>query len=109
MIAEDIHHRGTVFKDLDCLFSTNEFNIALSQSRKNSSPSLDQISYAMLFALLTKYKELFLNLFNCFLEKPNNSGFRSVSLLLCAFKIFEKIVYLRLQWLVESQAILPQE
>jgi len=66
MIAEDIHHQGTVFKDLDSPFS-NKFNLALSQSRKNSSPGLDQISYTMLSALSAKYKELLLNLFNRFL------------------------------------------
>jgi len=42
MIAKDIQHQGTVFKDLDSPFSINEFNLALSQSRKNSSPGLDQ-------------------------------------------------------------------
>ena len=101
-------------------------SLALLQSRKNFSPSLDQIRYTILSALPVKYKEFLLNLFNRFLEKgiipsswkisliislpkANNSGFHSISLLSCALKIFEKIVYLRLQWLVESQAILSQE
>jgi len=78
----------------------------------------------MLSALLAKYKEFLLNLFNRFLEegtifswkislifilKANNSGFRPILHLSYTLKIFEKIVYLRLQWLVELQVILPQE
>jgi len=56
MIAEDIHHQGTVFKDLDSPFSINEFNLALSQSRKNFSPNLDQVNYVILCsALSAKY------------------------------------------------------
>ncbi|XP_018375583.1 PREDICTED: uncharacterized protein LOC108769220 [Trachymyrmex cornetzi] len=80
----------------------------------------------MLTSLPDNYQEFLLDLFNrilkegivpnswktslvIFIPKSNNEGLRPISLLSCVTKIFEKIIYFRLQWLVESQALLPQE
>lgn len=124
-MAEDRHQGGKTFKDLEKSF-TKEFNLALTQSRKSSAPGLDQINYVMLSSLPDKYKEFLLDIFNrffqegviprswktsliIFIPKPNNSGLRPISLLYCVLKTFEKIVYFRLQWLVELQAALHKE
>lgn len=110
LIAEDKHRSGRLFTPLGAPFSKKEFNIAISQIRKKSSPGLDQISCTMINALPDKYKDLLLNLFNRFLEgvilpswkvalvifipKANNDGLRPISLLSCVVKIFEKISYI---------------
>ncbi|XP_018373152.1 PREDICTED: RNA-directed DNA polymerase from mobile element jockey-like [Trachymyrmex cornetzi] len=126
MIAEDLHQQEKVFGELGESFTKEELNLALTQSNKNSAPGLDQISYIMLTSLPDNYQEFLLDLFNrifkegvvpnswktslvIFIPKSNNEGLRPISLLSCVMKIFEKIIYFRLQWLVESQAFLPQE
>jgi len=43
-----------------------------------------------------------------FVFKSNCKGLRPISLMPCLLKIFEKMIYRRLQWTVESQFILPE-
>ncbi|XP_018309354.1 RNA-directed DNA polymerase from mobile element jockey-like [Mycetomoellerius zeteki] len=126
MIAEDLHQQERIFGTLGDSFTREELNLALTQANKKSAPGLDQISYVMLASLPDKYREFLLDIFNrlfkegivpnswktslvIFIPKPNNVGLRPISLLSCVLKTFEKIVYYRLQWLVESQTLLPQE
>jgi len=110
---------------MDNPFSISELETAIASSRRNSAPGLDRIDYAIirffpsyvLFILLRIFNEIFdSGLFPhvwrrslvTFVPKANDKGLRPISLMPCLFKIFERMIYRRLQWTAESHFIFPE-
>lgn len=111
-------------------FSMEEFDIAL-QSRRNTTPGLDEIPYELIRHLHDNAKHLLLKIFNllwreqaipeswktqCVIpiikpDKPPNdcNSYRPISLASCIGKIFECMLKIRLDHYVESNNILPNE
>ncbi|XP_018407393.1 PREDICTED: uncharacterized protein LOC108783345, partial [Cyphomyrmex costatus] len=125
MRKEDVQSER-IFKEFDTPITMEHLDTAISLANKNSAPGLDRISNNMLDYLLHNYRELLVNLFNSFLQerviptewrsslvifipKAGNSGLRPISLLSCILKLFERIIYWRLVWLIESQSLLPNK
>jgi len=114
-----------VFSWVDNPFEIGELEAAIDSSCKNSAPGLDRIDYAIIrffplttrLALLRIFNEMFeQGLFHydwrtsliVFVPKLSNEGFRPIALSSCLLKIFEKMVYRRMQWVAESQFMLPE-
>ncbi|CAK1545099.1 unnamed protein product [Leptosia nina] len=109
-------------------FSWSEFITSL-QSRKNTSPGLDDFPYLLITYLPESIKLIFLNVLNslwykkliptswktqCVIPilKPdkspeNASSYRPISLSSCLGKIFENMLKTRLDWYAESNTIIP--
>lgn len=111
--------------ELDNEISLNEINFAIKNTKVETAPGLDQISMEILLHLPDSYISYLTNIYNCLfksgtiptslqkslivlLPKPDGKGVRSISLLSCPLKIFEKVIYNRLSWYVESNCILPE-
>ncbi|XP_018394554.1 PREDICTED: uncharacterized protein LOC108773291, partial [Cyphomyrmex costatus] len=126
IMKEEDELNDHVLKELESPVTMEHLDLAIASVNKKSAPGLDRISNSMLSHLPFDFKELLVNLFNRFLEegvvpeewkrslvifipKPGGSGVRPISLLSCVLKVFEKIIYWRLMWLVESQVVLPNE
>jgi len=109
---------------MDEQFKLNKLEAAIASSKKASAPGLDQIDYAVIRSFPTGTRQVLLNIFNemfdqglfhqdwhtflvIFVPKAD-SGFRPISLMSCLLKVFEKMVYRRLQWVVETQFLLPE-
>lgn len=97
---------------------------ALDSMKLSSSPGLDQISYKVIRALPENYLDVLSEIFNSILRdgsfpkqwshslvvlipKPQGKGVRPISLLSCFLKLFEKILYGRLRWAMESRCVIP--
>lgn len=109
-------------------FSFQEFMTSL-QSRKNTSPGLDDLPYILIKKLHSSAQIKFLDILNCLWSKqiiplawktqcvipllkpdkpPNNpNSYRPISLSSCLGKIFENMIKLRLDWFIESNGIIP--
>ena len=94
------------------------------QPKLDSAPGTDQIDYNIIKNLTPDSLSVLLQIYNnlfyqgifpaewnksmvVLIPKPNGKGVRPISLLSCLLKIMEKIIYLRLRWFTESNAILP--
>jgi len=105
-------------------FKINELEAAIASSKKVSAPGLDRIDYAIIRSFPIRIHQVLLSIFNemfdqglfhqdwhtslvTFVRKPN-SGFRLISLMSCLLEVLEKMVYRRLQWVVETQFMLPE-
>jgi len=110
---------------IDDLFSICELETAIASSRRNSAPDLDQIHYAIIRSFPPNILLILLRIFNeiydyglfphawrmsfvTFVPKSCGNELRPISLMSCLLKIFEKMVYRRLRWTVESHFILPK-
>ncbi|CAK1553054.1 unnamed protein product [Leptosia nina] len=109
-------------------FSWSEFIMSL-QSRKNTSPGLDDFPYLLITYLPESIKLIFLNVLNSLWHKKliptswktqcvipilkpdkspeNASSYRPISLSSCLGKIFENMLKTRLDWYAESNTIIP--
>jgi len=96
----------------------------VSNLKLNSAPGLDQINYNVIFSFPNKYSQLLLQIYNNILSegtfpsqwkqslmvlipKSGNTGLRPISLLSCLLRVLERMIYIRLQWYIESRHILP--
>jgi ribonuclease HI len=111
-------------------FTWLEFKTSL-QSRKDTTPGLDDIKYILIKNLHVNAQKLLLHIFNLLWEsqtipsawktqcvipilKPNKpiddcNSYRPISLSSCIGKIFENMLKLRLDYYTESNNILPSE
>lgn len=111
-------------------FNFNEFKMALN-SRKDTTPGLDDISYKLIKQLHPKAQNILLNTYNLLWEngcipeawktqcvipilkpdKPENDcdSYRPISLSSCIGKLFENMLKLRLEFYYETYNILPQQ
>jgi hypothetical protein len=106
-------------------FSVQEVISHINKSKTKSSPGRDLISHSILKN--TPYKSLVMltKCFNKILEdgsfpnqwrdftvtlinKPNNKGYRPISLASCILKLMEKLVKTRLEKFVELDCVLPK-
>lgn len=109
-------------------FSWNEFMTSL-QSRRNTSPGLDNFPYIVIKELHTSAQQLFLDILNALwhkqiipeswktqcvipILKPDKSpeeasSYRPISLSSCLGKLFENMIKVRLDWFVEANGIIP--
>lgn len=86
---------------------------------------MDQISYDIINQTPSEFQVHLLNIFNqifsegsfpdtwkdslvVLIPKPGSNGVRPISLMSCACKLMERILYRRLSWFIESRPILPQ-
>jgi len=112
------------FAFLDNPFTFKELEMAIYSSKIKSSPGLDRFDYKIIRAIPTELLAILLEIFNelfaqglfpdswkssliIFVPKPGGKGVRPIALLSCFLKLFEKMVYRRLQWAVETQFLLP--
>jgi len=110
-------------------FSPQEFESAIDSSKRKSSPGLDRIDYSIIRSLPLVFpqvsREFLLKIYNdifsqglfptlwkdsllILLPKADGKSVRLIALLSCLLKIFERLVYHRLQWAVESRFIFPE-
>lgn len=109
-------------------FSWSEFTMSL-ESRKNTTPGLDDFPYLLIKNLHESIQTIFLNILNLLwyqktipdswktqcvipLLKPGKppdlaSSYRPISLSSCLGKIFENMLKYRLDWYAESNSIIP--
>lgn len=109
-------------------FTWTEFTISL-QSRRNTTPGLDDFPYMMIKQLHESVQKIFLDLLNALwhkniipeawktqcvipILKPDKppeqaNSYRPISLSSCLGKIFENMIKTRLDWYVESNSIIP--
>lgn len=109
-------------------FTWNEFMTSLN-SRRNTSPGLDNFPYIVIKELHTSVQQLFLDILNalwhkqiipdpwktqCIIPilKPDKnpedaSSHRPISLSSCLGKLFENMIKVRLDWFVEANGIIP--
>lgn len=124
----DLNNDNSNSKFLLDPFSWREFTMAL-QSRRNTTPGLDDYPYIIIKNLDESAQQIFLNILNllwhtktipqswktqCVVpilkpEKPPElpSSYRPISLSSCLGKIFENMIKFRLDWYVESNGIIP--
>jgi len=112
------------FTLIDSPFTFRELESAIHSSRTKSSPGLDRFDYSiicsipsdLLLILLDIYNELYAQgLFPdswnvsliTFVPKPGGRGVRPIALLSCFLKLLEKMLYRRMQWIVETRFLLP--
>ncbi|KAG5860824.1 hypothetical protein JTB14_028551 [Gonioctena quinquepunctata] len=110
-------------------FSPHELDFALS-SCKESAPGYDDITYAMIQHLAPNCKNNLLKLYNkiwaskvypnnwkvaIIIHIPKHNGistdpkqYRPISLISCLGKIFEKMINVRLTWVLESNSFLSK-
>jgi len=110
---------------LDDPFTLQELEFAISSSKRGSAPGLDQIDYIIIREIPNDLRLLLLDIYNdlfsqglfpffwstsliVFIPKLGGKGLRPIALTSCLLKIFEKMVYRRLQWLTESYFIIPE-
>jgi len=116
----DQRHNNPYFW-LDGHFEINELEAVIVSSQKNSAPDLNQIDYDIIRSFPYGIRSILLRIFNemfdlglfphdwrtslvVFVPKSNSEGLRTS----CLLKTFEKMVYRRVQWMVESQFVLPE-
>lgn len=114
---------------LDNPFNLDELNMALKNAR-NTAPGMDNITSMILLNLTGLAKHLLLNVYNnwwlqseytetlkeiviILVKKPQNYddpllAHRSISLLSCLMKTFERMIKARLEWFVEHNSLLPK-
>jgi len=114
-----------VFSWMDKPFKIGELEAAIDFSCRNSAPGLDRIDYTIIRSFPLTIRLVLLRIFNeifeqglfphdwrtsliVFVPKPSNEGLRPITLLSCLLKIFEKMVYRRMQWVAEPQFMLPE-
>jgi len=102
-----------------------EFDASIDSSKRKSSPGLDRIDYAIIRALPPDLRIILLEIFNeiysqgyflhswrssvlTLVSKSDGKGVRPIALLPCFLKVFERMVYRRLQWTVETLFLLPE-
>lgn len=108
----------------------NELLCSIKTNSKETSPGLDNITYAMISNLPVSALYILIFIFNKILNsddwienwntqiiiplrKPNKDpnlscSYRPIALSSCLFKTFERILKGRLDWWIESNSILPQ-
>lgn len=96
----------------------------VQNTRRRSSPGLDQIDYNMISTLPVEYLQILFDIYNDLLEtglfpvswhyslvflipKSAPGKFRPISLTSCLLKVLEKLILVRLDWWVESSVVLP--
>jgi len=109
---------------IDGPFSMREFELAIHFSRKRSSPGMDRFDYSIIRSLPPNLMTILLNIYNdlfahrlfpeswcssllIFVPKPDGKGVRPIAFFSCFLKVLEKIIYRRLQWVVETRFLLP--
>jgi len=109
---------------IDDPFTTRDLELAIHSSKKKSSPGLDRFDYGIIGALPPELVSMLLNIYNglyslglfpeswrssllSFVPKSDGKGIRPIALLSCFLKVFEKMRYRRLQWVVETRFLLP--
>lgn len=124
----DLHNSDIKSSFLIQKFTFHEFENSLN-SRKNTSPGLDDFPYILIKKLDTSVQKLFLNILNslwvnqiipqswktqCVIpvlkqDKPpeDPNSYRPISLSSCLGKIFENMIKTRLDWFVESNGLIP--
>jgi ribonuclease HI len=106
-------------------FSLNELKFAIANS-KNTAAGLDNINFKIIKNLPSNFNLYILHLFNHIFEvgripdewrlckivpikKSNGVSLRPISLLICLRKLFEKMIYSRLEWWCENEKILSDQ
>jgi len=102
-----------------------ELDASIDSSKRKSSPGLDIIDYAIIRALSPDLRIILLEIFNelysqsyfphswrssvlTLVPKSDGKGVRPIALLPCLLKVFERMVYRKLQWTVETLFLLPE-
>jgi len=95
---------------------------AIQNMKLKSAPGIDQIDFEVISVLPYEYRMLLLKILITFfmtfpnqwthslvvlIPKPDGGGLRPISLLSCFLKLIEKMIYIRIQWHIESQYIIP--
>ena len=118
---ESIHDNNSYVNDE---IEMNELKHAISISKVKSAPGSDMLTYEVIKFLSDRILEVLLKIFNLilkvaevpkswkeyivkFIPKPQNKGFRPISLAQTLFKIFERIINDRIQHFIEKNKILP--
>jgi len=108
---------------MDEQFKINELEAAIASSKRVSAPGFDRIDYAIIRSFPIRIRQVLLSIFNemfdqglfhqdwhtslvTFVPKSNN-GLCPI-FLMCLLKIFERMVYRRMQWMVETHFMLPE-
>lgn len=108
---------------MDNPYSMKELINAIQSSKKRSAPGLDQINNQILSILPADYLNILLKIFNnlmnsnvipdswrqalvIFIPKPGYS-MGPIALMSSILKTFEKMLYRRLRWFIETQFIIP--
>jgi len=102
-----------------------ELDASIDSSKRKSSLGLDRIDYAIIRVLFPDLRTILLKIFNelysqgCFphswrssvltlVPKSDGKSVRPFALLPCLLKVFERMVYRRLQWIIETLFFLPE-
>jgi len=105
-------------------FSVRELESAIHSSNTRSSPGMDRIDYDIIRSMLCDLRKILLNIYNdlyahglfpdswrssllTFIPKPDGRGVRPIALLSCFLKIFERVIYRRFQWAIETRFLFP--
>jgi len=109
---------------IDGSFTIRDLELAIHSTKRKSSPGLDRFDYGIIRALPSELVSMLLNIYNglyslglfpeswrssliSFVPKSDCKGIRPIALLSCFLKVFEKMLYKRLQWVVETRFLLP--
>lgn len=104
----------------------NEVQMAIKKSKTHSAPGKDMISYRIIKEFPKNAVKKLTDIYNCILNtgrspqcwkeqfvclipKPNDRGFRPISLSSCMQKFLERIVNDRIQWSLESKFYFPKQ
>jgi len=110
---------------LDNPFIQVELDTAIDSCGNNFAPGLDQFDYRVIRALPSLMRSTLLNIYNemyegglfpdfwrdslvIFVPKPSGSGLRPIALMSCLLKLFEKMIYCRFSWFIETQFLLSE-
>lgn len=114
----------TPYLELDKPFTKAELEMAIKESKTQSSPGLDQIEYKMIKNTPDTFKEILLNIINEYFSSGNNPAmwkkfliilipkgnknkFRPISLASCILKLKEKMLNTRLHYYAEKYDLIP--
>jgi len=109
---------------IDGPFTIRDLELAIHSTKRKSSPGLDRFDYGIIRAFPSELVSMLLNIYNSlyslglfpeswrsslisFVPKSDGKGIRPIALLSCFLKVFEKMLYKRLQWVVETRFLLP--
>jgi len=93
-------------------------------SRTKSSPGLDRFDYNIIRSIPSDLLMILLDIYNdifaqglfpdswkrsliIFVPKSSGKGVRPIALLSCFLKLLEKMLYRRMQWVIETRFLLP--